>query len=217
MAVLAAVSVLPSGAFAATQDITITSKENKVPTYQAGKTQKWTITVTNRTSEELENVVLGPQLGDKNDDWPFKTEVQDYQQELGALKAGKSADVTFEFTQSISDIQKGWEGNADRNITEILCKYDCKAGRKERDYKNGRKRYPERDVRRRCTGGSGRIQQWRCLLQWRRRSIRRRFGSKSHRNGIYDGSCRSKGRHELQAYDPSEKHIKNHQSTQYVI
>ena len=99
VAVLAAVSVLPSGAFAATQDITITSKENKVPTYQAGKTQKWTLTVTNRTSEELENVVLGPQLGDKNDDWPFKTEVQDYQQELGALKAGKSADVTFEFTQ----------------------------------------------------------------------------------------------------------------------
>lgn len=99
VAVVAAVLVLPAGASAAAQDLTITSKENKVPTYKAGKAQKWTLTVTNRTSEDLEDVVIGPQLGDKNDDWPFKTEVQDYQQELDTLKAGESADVTFEFTQ----------------------------------------------------------------------------------------------------------------------
>ena len=62
VAVLTAVSVLPAGAFAAVQDITITSKENKVPTYQAGKSQKWTLTVTNRTSGDLENVVLGQHI-----------------------------------------------------------------------------------------------------------------------------------------------------------
>ena len=98
-AVLLAVSALPLGVSAADQDLTITSKDNKVLTYQAGKSKKWILTVTNHTSKDMESVVVGPQLGDTNEDWPFKTEVQDYQQEIGTLQAGKSADVTFELTQ----------------------------------------------------------------------------------------------------------------------
>ena len=98
-AVLLVVTALPMGAHAAAQDITITSKDNKVLTYEAGKSKKWTLIVTNHTSKDMESVVIGPQLGDTDEDWPFKTEVQDYQQEIGTLKAGESAEVTFEFTQ----------------------------------------------------------------------------------------------------------------------
>lgn len=99
MVALLAVTMHPISTKAAqVENITITSQDDKVPTFTAGNSQKWTITVHNNTGEPLIGAVLAPELGDSNDAWPFKTEFQHYQQELN-IKSGESQDVTYEFTQ----------------------------------------------------------------------------------------------------------------------
>ena len=52
----------------------------------------------------MNNVTVTPDLGDDNDVWPFKTEMQSYQQNIGTLENGKSKDVAFDFTQR-EDVQ----------------------------------------------------------------------------------------------------------------
>lgn len=84
---------------AASAGITIESKDNKVPTYKAGEKKTWTFTVTNHSDNRMNNVTVTPDLGDNNDVWPFKTEMQSYQKNLGTLESGKSEDVSFDFTQ----------------------------------------------------------------------------------------------------------------------
>ena len=87
---------------AASAGITIESKDNKVPTYKAGEKKTWTFTVTNHSGNPMNNVTVTPDLGDNNDVWPFKTEMQSYQKNLGTLGTlgnGKSKDVSFDFTQ----------------------------------------------------------------------------------------------------------------------
>ena len=84
---------------AASAGITIESKDNKVPTYKAGEKKTWTFTVTNHSGNPMNNVTVTPDLGDNNDVWPFKTEMQSYQKNLGTLENGKSKDVSFDFTQ----------------------------------------------------------------------------------------------------------------------
>ena len=87
---------------AASAGITIESKDNKVPTYKAGEKKTWTFTVTNHSGNRMNNVTVTPDLGDNNDVWPFKTEMQSYQKNLGTLgtlENEKSKDVSFDFTQ----------------------------------------------------------------------------------------------------------------------
>lgn len=86
---------------AASAGITIESKDNKVPTYKAGEKKTWTFTVTNHSGNQIpmNNVTVTPDLGDNNDVWPFKTEMQSYQKNLGTLENGESKDVSFDFTQ----------------------------------------------------------------------------------------------------------------------
>ena len=84
---------------AASAGITIESKDNKVPTYKAGEKKTWTFTVTNHSDNPMNNVTVTPDLGDNNGVWPFKTEMQSYQKNLGTLENGKSKDVSFDFTQ----------------------------------------------------------------------------------------------------------------------
>ena len=57
-------------------EITIESKNDKVPVYQAGKSQKWSFVVTNHTTEDMKNVVISPDMGDDAYMWPFQTDVQ---------------------------------------------------------------------------------------------------------------------------------------------
>lgn len=66
--------------------ITIESKDNKVLTYKAGEKKTWTFTVTNHSGNPMNNVTVTPDLGDDNDVWPFKTEMQSYQQNIGTLE-----------------------------------------------------------------------------------------------------------------------------------
>ena len=47
----------------------------------------------------MNNVTITPDLGDKNEDWPFKTEKQSYQKSLGTLEKGQQQEVSFEFIQ----------------------------------------------------------------------------------------------------------------------
>lgn len=100
MAALVVMMVKPAEIQAASSEIiTIKAKDNKVPVFQAGQSQKWTITVTNSTSQSLSQVTLAPELGDSGESWPFKTEYQDYKQSVDVIPAGESCDFTFEFVQ----------------------------------------------------------------------------------------------------------------------
>ena len=100
MAALVVMMVKPAEIQAASPEIiTIKAKDNKVPVFQAGQSQKWTITVTNSTSQSLSQVTLAPELGDSGESWPFKTEYQDYKQSADVIPAGESCDFTFEFVQ----------------------------------------------------------------------------------------------------------------------
>ena len=100
MAALVVTMVKPAEIQAASPEIiTIKAKDDKVPVFQAGQSQKWTITVTNSTSQSLSQVALAPELGDSGKSWPFKTEYQDYKQSVDVIPAGESCDFTFEFVQ----------------------------------------------------------------------------------------------------------------------
>ena len=100
MAALVVTMVKPAEIQAASPEIiTIKAKDNKVPVFQAGQSQTWTITVTNSTSQPLSQVALAPELGDSGESWPFKTEYQDYKQSVDVIPAGESCDFTFEFVQ----------------------------------------------------------------------------------------------------------------------
>ena len=96
--IMMAAMLRPQMVQAAAAGITIESKDNKVPTYKAGEKKTWTFTVTNHSGNPMNNVTVTPDLGDNNDVWPFKTEMQSYQKNLGTLENGKSKDVAFDFT-----------------------------------------------------------------------------------------------------------------------
>lgn len=78
--------------------ITIVSEDNRVPTFEAGKSTTWTLIVHNNSGADLNNALLSPSLGEKNEEWPFNTEYQSYTRELN-IKNGDSQAVSFEFTQ----------------------------------------------------------------------------------------------------------------------
>ena len=104
LAVIMMTTMLHPQMVQAATGITIESQGNKVPTYKAGEKKTWTFTVTNHSGNPMNNVTVTPDLGDDNDVWPFKTEMQSYQQNIGTLENGKSKDVAFDFTQR-EDVQ----------------------------------------------------------------------------------------------------------------
>ena len=106
LAVIMMTTMLHPQMVQAATGITIESQGNKVPTYKAGEKKTWTFTVTNHSGNPINNVTVTPDLGDDNDVWPFKTEMQSYQQNIGTLESGesKSKEVKFDFTQR-EDVQ----------------------------------------------------------------------------------------------------------------
>ena len=104
LAVIMMTTMLHPQMVQAATGITIESKDNKVLTYKAGEKKTWTFTVTNHSGNPMNNVTVTPDLGEDNDVWPFKTEMQSYQQNIGTLENGKSKDVAFDFTQR-EDVQ----------------------------------------------------------------------------------------------------------------
>ena len=106
LAVIMMTTMLHPQMVQAATGITIESKDNKVLTYKAGEKKTWTFIVTNHSGNPMNNVTVTPDLGDDNDVWPFKTEMQSYQQNIGTLGSGesKSKEVKFDFTQR-EDVQ----------------------------------------------------------------------------------------------------------------
>ena len=94
-----AVMLFPKQIEAAVNGITIVSKDNKVPTYEAGKGKTWTFVVSNNSGKTVNNVTVTPDLGDHNDVWPFKTEMQSYQKNIGSIENGQEKEVSFDFVQ----------------------------------------------------------------------------------------------------------------------
>lgn len=81
-------------------NITLSSKNNLVPKYTAGGKTEWKLTVTNNNSNgDIEEIVVKPDLGDTTDNWPFKTEQQEYEQKIPLLTANETQDISFTFTQ----------------------------------------------------------------------------------------------------------------------
>lgn len=96
---LVAVSAAPAlKTEAAAPELSIASKDNKAPVYQAGKAQKWTLVISNHTNHDMENVVIAPELGDTGDAWPFQTDFQSYRKTI-SIPANSQEEVAFEFTQ----------------------------------------------------------------------------------------------------------------------
>lgn len=79
--------------------VTVTSDGNKAPTFTTEGAQEWTLIVHNGSNVPLSNAVIAPRLGDTNDEWPFKTEYQNYAQRIEEIPAGESVPVTFVFEQ----------------------------------------------------------------------------------------------------------------------
>lgn len=79
--------------------VTVTSDGNKAPTFTAEGAQEWTLLVHNNSDTVLSNAVIAPRLGDTNDEWPFKTEYQNYAQRIEEIPAGEAVPVTFVFEQ----------------------------------------------------------------------------------------------------------------------
>lgn len=81
------------------QEITLTSKENAVVTYHAdGQPKTWTLVLTNHTDQDIAEALVAPEMGATNEEWPFQTHYQSYQQVI-AIPKGESVEVPFEFIQ----------------------------------------------------------------------------------------------------------------------
>lgn len=108
LAALLMTVVMPAGVRAQEADpvesksaggIEIRSDEDRAPTYKAGETKIWRFTIHNNTDSTLQGVVISPNLGDTNEEWPFVTEYQSYAKAVGDIAAGTAVPVEFEFTQ----------------------------------------------------------------------------------------------------------------------
>lgn len=88
-------------AAAPTPDITLESKNNDVPVYQAGQTKQWTFVVRNNSADpdDVKDVVITVHPGENADSWPFKLNYQKYEKLVDGLKGGEEREISFDFTQ----------------------------------------------------------------------------------------------------------------------
>ena len=57
----------PAEVNAAEPEITLYSKDNKVPVYQAGKEETWILEVTNHTEQDILGARIFPEMGNSSD------------------------------------------------------------------------------------------------------------------------------------------------------
>ncbi len=93
----------PAAAAAPTPDITLESKDDEAPTYQAGQTKKWTFVVRNNSADPddvKKNIVITVRPGENADSWPFKLNYQKYKVKIDELPVSeKGKEIAFDFTQ----------------------------------------------------------------------------------------------------------------------
>lgn len=73
--------------------------QEKVPTYKAGETHKWEMTIKNNAGKDLKNIVVSPDLGDDAEAWPFKTDYQKYESTIETLAKDETKTISFDLTQ----------------------------------------------------------------------------------------------------------------------
>lgn len=81
------------------EDLTLSSKNNRVPTYKAGESKKWEFSLTNNSKKDMSKVSVRAELQDKYKEWPFKTEYQEYKWKTKKLSSRQTVDFSFKFTQ----------------------------------------------------------------------------------------------------------------------
>lgn len=90
-------------AAASTPDITLESKGDEAPVYQAGQTKKWTFVVKNNSADSHDvkkNVVITVRPGENADSWPFKLSYQKYKVKIDELPVSQEGkEISFDFTQ----------------------------------------------------------------------------------------------------------------------
>lgn len=80
--------------------VEITMPDNKVPTYEIGKSKDFILNIKNNGNSTIKNFMIAPKLR-ANDagEWPFKTEYQKYSKTIEEIPSGKTAQAKFAFTQ----------------------------------------------------------------------------------------------------------------------
>lgn len=178
----------PAEVNAAEPEITLYSKDNKVPVYQAGKEETWILEVTNHTEQDILGARIFPEMGNSSEEWPFVTDCQDYGQTID-LPAGQTVETAFSFTQR-EDVKTGrytiaFSVNAEGETLAHQKFYvnttakeesrpaDVPAEQRTAPYIHGRRR----------------IQQRGCHIQWRgwfrgSRSRERQFNPTGYRNRV---------------------------------
>ena len=66
----------------------------KAPVYKAGEKAQLKINVLNKGNADAENVTITPVI-DNTEDWPFEIDQLNYDQDLGAIKAGSQASASW--------------------------------------------------------------------------------------------------------------------------
>ncbi len=83
---------------AATSGMSVTVPDNKVLTYKQGDKKDFKVYITNTGENRLNKITIVPKLRNSGDKWPFQTEYQSYSQTIETLEAGKTGEVSFDFT-----------------------------------------------------------------------------------------------------------------------
>lgn len=97
MILLLASGLIPTGVTAAETPVEISTKNNAVPTFKAGESERINLTLKNTSTDELMDVSITPDIKDQKK-WPFLMEQQNYTKEVGSLCPGEIKDVFFDFT-----------------------------------------------------------------------------------------------------------------------
>lgn len=83
---------------AAASGMSVTVPDNRVLTYKQGDKKEFKVYITNTGENRLNKITIAPKLRNSGDKWPFQTEYQSYSQTIETLEAGKTGEVSFDFT-----------------------------------------------------------------------------------------------------------------------
>ena len=90
--------VSPTPLKAAASQLEVSVPDNKVLTYKQGDKKEFKVCIANTGESDLTKITVVPKLRNSGDKWPFQTEYQSYSQTIETLEAGKSGEVSFDFT-----------------------------------------------------------------------------------------------------------------------
>lgn len=81
-----------------TVGVTVKAAGNQTPSYTYGQEKALVLQVTNNTKEEVQDVLVKPQVNAEIDKWPFEIENTSYEKEIEKIAAGESKEVRYQLT-----------------------------------------------------------------------------------------------------------------------